>query len=97
MLKEDAGTQNEDRRGTETNVEEVGKTTSEDKTDTKTKEVERRTQGTVVCVGLICPGSVWNSGVYEGGADHRIIVETMEVLKREYEAKSNGCRGGNQT
>ena len=37
MLKEDAGTQNEDRRGTETNVDEVGKTTSEDKTDTKTK------------------------------------------------------------
>ena len=37
MLKEDAGTQNEDRRGTKTNVEEVGKTTSEDKTDTKTK------------------------------------------------------------
>ena len=23
-------------------------------------------------------------GVYEGGADHRIIVETMETLKREY-------------
>ena len=45
------GTQNEDRRGTETNVE-VGKT-SEDK--------------------------------------------TMEVLKRVYEAKSNGCRGWNQT
>ena len=90
MLKEDAGTQNEDRTGTETNVEEVGKTTSEDKTDTKTKEVERRTQGAAVCVGLICPGSVWNSGVYKGGADHRIIAETMEVLKREPEAKSNG-------
>ena len=29
-------------------------------------------------------------GVYEGGADHRIIAETMEVLKREPEAKSNG-------
>ena len=28
-----------------------------------------------MCVGLICPGSVWNSGVYEGGADHRIIVD----------------------
>ena len=37
MLKEDAGTQNEDRRGTKTNVEEVGKATSEEKTDTKTK------------------------------------------------------------
>ena len=36
-------------------------------------------------------------GVYEGGADHRIIVETMEALKREYEARSNGCRRGNQT
>ena len=34
-------------------------------------------------------GSVWNPGVYEGGADHRIIVETMEVLKREHEAKSS--------
>ena len=90
MLKEDAGTQNEDRRGTETNVEGVGKTTSEDKTDTKTNVEERRTQGTALCVGLICPGSVWNSGVYEGGADHRIIAETMEVLKREPEAKSNG-------
>ena len=96
MLKEDAGTQNEDRRGTKTNVEEVGKTTSEDKTDTKTKEVEKRTQGTALCVGLICPGFAWNSGVYEGGADHRTVVETMEVLKREYESKSNGCRGGNQ-
>ena len=52
------------------------------KTDTKTKVEERRTPGTALCVGLICPGSVWNSGVYEGGADHRIIVETMEVLKR---------------
>ena len=36
-------------------------------------------------------------GVYEGVADHRIIVETIEILKREYEAESNGCRGGNQT
>ena len=97
MLKQDSGTQIEDRRGTETNVEEVGKTASEDKTDTKTKVEERRTQGTALCVGLICPGSVWNSGVYEGGADHQIILETMEVLKREYEAKFNGCRGGNQT
>ena len=55
---------------------------------------QSRTQTTAVCVGLICPGSVWNSGVYEGGAYHRIIVETMEVLRREYEAKSNGCRDG---
>ena len=97
MLKEDAGTQNEDRRGTKTNVEEVGKTRSEDKIDTKTEVGERRPQGTALCVGLICPRSVWNSGVYEGGTDHRFIVETMEVLKREHEAKSNGCRGGNQT
>ena len=96
MLKEDAGTQKEDRMGTKTN-EEVGKTTSEDKTYTKTKAEERRTQGTALCLGLTCPGSVWNSGVYEGGAYHRIIVETMELLRREYEAKSNGCRGGNQT
>ena len=34
-------------------------------------------------------GSVWNSEVYEGGAEHRITVETMEVLKREHEAKSS--------
>ena len=94
MLKEDAGTQNENRRGTEINVEEVD--TSEDKTDTKTKVEERRTQGTALCVGLICPGSAWNSGVYESGAGHRNIVKTMEVLKREHESKSNGCRGGNQ-
>ena len=39
-----------------------------------------------VCVEL--------GGIYEGGAGHRIIVETMEVLRREYEAKSNGCRVG---
>ena len=70
---------------------------SEDKTDTKTKVEERRTQGTALCVGIICPGSVWNSGVNEGGTDNRIIVETMEALKRGYEAKSNGCRGGYQT
>ena len=37
VLKEDVGTRNKDRRGTKTNVEEVGKTTSEDKTDTKTQ------------------------------------------------------------
>ena len=36
-------------------------------------------------------------GVYEGGADHRIILETMEVPKREHEAESNEDRGGNQT
>ena len=96
MLKEDAGTQNEDRRGTKANVEEVGKTRNEDKRDTKTTVEERRTQGTALCVGLICPGSAWNSGVYESGAGHRNIVKTMEVLKREHESKSNGCRGGNQ-
>ena len=82
---------------TKTKVEETGKTRSEDKRNTKTKVEERKTQGTALSVGLICPGSVWNPGVYEGGADHRIIVETMEIIKREYEAKSNGCRGGNQT
>ena len=86
----------EDQRDTKTKVRGVGKSRSEAKKDTKTKIEESRTQGTA-CVGLICPGSVWNSGVYEGGADHRIILETMELLKREYEAKSNGCRGGNQT
>ena len=52
---------------------QIGKTTSADKTDTKTKVEERRTQGTTMCVALICPGSVWDSGVYEGGVDHRII------------------------
>ena len=96
MLKQDAETQNEDRRGTKTNVE-VGKTTSEDKTDTKTRVEERRTQGTALCAGFICPGSVWKSGVYEGGADHRVVVETIEVLKREYEAKFKRCRGRNHT
>ena len=75
---------------TKTKVAETGNSRSEDKRDTKTKVEESRTQGTALCVGLIYPGSVWNPGVYEGGADHRIIVETMEVLKREYEAKSNG-------
>ena len=75
----------------------VGRTTSEDKRDTKTKVERRRTRGTALCAGLICPGSVWNSGVYEAEADHRIVGETMETLKREHEAKSNGCRSGNQT
>ena len=97
MLKENAGTQNEGGRDTKANVEEVDKTRIEDKRETKTKGEKNRAQSTAVCVGLICPGSVWNSGLYEGGAYHRIIVETMEVLRREYEAKSNGCRGGNQT
>jgi len=55
---------------------------------------KNRAQSTAVCVGLICRGSVWNSGLYEGGAYHRIRVETTEVLRREYEAKSNGCRDG---
>ena len=85
MLKENAGTQNEGRRNTKTNAEEVGKTRSEDKRETitkveevgttrsedkrytETKIEESRTQGTALCVGLICPGSVWDSGVYEGG------------------------------
>ena len=67
MLKENAGTPNEGRRDTKTNVEGVGKTRSEDKRDTKTKVEESRTQGTALCVGLIRPRSVWNSGVYEGG------------------------------
>ena len=90
MLKKNAGTQNEGRRDTKANAEAVDKTRIEDKRETKTKGEESRTQRTALCVGLICPGSVWNSGVYEGGADHRIMVETMEVLKREHEAKSNG-------
>ena len=64
------------------------------KRETKSKGEKNRAQSTAVCVGLICPGSVWNSGLYEGGAYHRIIVETTEVLRREYEAKSNGCRDG---
>ena len=89
-VKEAGKTRYEDKRGTKTKVEEVGKSRSEDKRYTSTKVEESRTQGTALCVGLICPGSVWNSGVYEGGADHRIIAETMEVLKREPEAKSNG-------
>ena len=92
-MKEDAGP----KMKTEGVSGQIGKTTSADKTDTKTKVEERRTQGTTLCVALICPGSVWDSGVYEGGVDHRIIVETTEVIKREHEAKSNGCRGGNQT
>ena len=66
MLKEDARTPNEGRRVTNINVE-VGKTRSEDRRDTKTNVEESRTQGTALCVGLICPGSVWDSGVYEGG------------------------------
>ena len=92
-MKEDAGP----KMKTEGVSGQIGKTTSADKTDTKTKVEERRTQGTTMCVALICPGSVWNSGVYEAGVDHRIIVETTEVIKREHEAKSNGCRCGNQT
>ena len=58
------------------------------------KGKKNRAQSTAVCVGLICPGFVWNSGLYEGGAYHRIIVETTEVLRREYEAKLSGCRDG---
>ena len=92
-MKEDAGP----KMKTEGVSGQIGKTTSADKTDTKTKVEERRTQGTTMCVALICPGSVWNSGIYEGGTYHRIMVGTMEVLTREYEAKSKECRGGNQT
>ena len=84
------------RDSTKTNIE-VDRTRIEDKRETKTKGEKNRAQSTAVCVGLICPGSVWNSGLYEAGAYHRIIVETMEVLRQEYEAKSNVCRGGNQT
>ena len=53
---EDAGNQNEDRRGTKTNVGQVGKTTSEEKTDTKTKVEEKRTQGTALSVGSYVQG-----------------------------------------
>ena len=95
MPKEKAGTQIEGRRNTKINIE-VDKERSEEKMDTKTKVEEDRTQGTALCVGLKYPGSVWNSGMYEGGVDHRITLETVEVLKREYEEKSNGCRGGSQ-
>ena len=71
---------NEGRRNIERSVQEVGKTRSEAKKYTKTKVEERRTQRMALCMGLTCSGSVWNSGVYEGGADNQIIVETMEVL-----------------
>ena len=47
--------------------------------------------------GLIRRGAVQDPGTYEAGGDHRIIVETLEVLKREHYAKFNGNRGGNQT
>ena len=85
MLKENAGTQNEGRRNTKTNAEEVGKTRSEDKRETitkveevgttrsedkrytETKIEESRTQGTALCMGLICPGYVWNSGYTRAG------------------------------
>ena len=97
MLEGNAGTQNEGRRDSKANVEAVHKTRIEDKRETKTKGEKSRTQSTALCVGLICPASVWNSGIYEDGADHRIILETMSVPKREHEAKSNGDRGGNQT
>ena len=73
MLKENEGTQNEGIRDTKANVEAVDKTRIEDKRKTKTKGEESRTHRTALCVGLICPGSVWNSLVYEGGVDHRII------------------------
>ena len=62
MLKKNAGTQNEGRRDTKANAEAVDKTRIEDKRETKTKG-EERTQGTALCVGLICHGSLWNSGV----------------------------------
>ena len=81
---------------TKTKVEETGKTRSEDKRNTKTKVEERKTQGTALSVGLICPGSVWNPGVYEGGADHRIIVETMEVLRRKTKRSPMGVGVGTE-
>ena len=62
MLKENTGTQNEGRRDANANVEAVDKTRIEDKRETKTKG-EERTQGTALCVGLICHDSLWNSGV----------------------------------
>ena len=81
---------------TKTKVAETGNSRSEDKRDTKTKVEESRTQGTALCVGSYVQGPCETGIRGRGGADHRIIVETMEVLKREYEAKSNGCWGGNQ-
>ena len=76
-------------------VEAVDKTRIEDKREAKTKEKK---------VELRERPCAWGSyvlrvelGVYEGGTDYRIILETMEVPKREHEAKSNGDRDGNQT
>ena len=60
------------------------------------KEKKTELKSTAVCVGLICPGSVWNSGVYEGGADHRIIVETMEVLRRKTKRSPMGVGVGTE-
>ena len=62
MLKENTGTQNEGRRDANANVEAVDKTKIEDKRETKTKG-EDKTQGTALCVGLICHDSLWNSEV----------------------------------
>ena len=81
---------------TKANVQEVDKTRIEDKRETKTKGEKTELKSTAVCVGLICPGSVWNSGVYEGGADHRIIVETMEVLRRKTKRSPMGVGVGTE-
>ena len=72
MLKENAGTQNEGSSDTKANVEEVDKTRIEDKRETKTKGEKTELRVRPCATGLIGPGSVWNSWVYEGGADHRI-------------------------
>ena len=96
MLKKNAGTQNEGGRDTKANVEEVDKTKIEDKRETKTKgeKAELRIRP---LRGAHMSRVRLKLGVIRGGAYHRIMVETMEVRRREYQAKSNGCRGGNQT
>ena len=95
MPKENAGTQNEGGRDTKANVE-VDKTRIEDKRETKTKGEKTELRVRPCAWGSYVQGP-WGTRVDEGGAYHRIMVDTMEVLRREYEAKSNGCWDGNQT
>ena len=56
--------------------------------ETKTNAEGGKPQGTDLCVGPICPGAVKEPAVCGCGAEHRIMVETMEVLEREHESKS---------
>ena len=98
MLQKNAGTQNEGGRDTKANVEEVDETRIEDKRETKT-EGEKKTELRVrPCAwGSYVQDPCGTRGYTRVEADHRIIVETMEVLRREYESKSSGCRGGSKT